>query len=208
MAKQQEPVLSKVEGSVVTPERFAQGQTYAEWSAAVDRNQARFQENYEGTQISEHDANALRDLVALPNGPARCLALGEAWCPDVFRGMPVMARIAEVSGMELRVFFRDQNKDIMAEFLNHGEHESIPTFVFYTKDHNYIAHWIERPARAQEEMPALRKINEPLGNPELPQEERQKAIQAYIDFQHGPVWAGWRDATVTEIRELLEQRCR
>ena len=200
MAKQQE--------SVVTPERFAQGQSYADWFQAIDRNQARFQENYEGTQVSAEDARVLRELVALPNGPARCLALGEAWCPDVFRGLPVIARIAEASGMELRVFFRDQNKDIMAEFLKQGEYESIPAFVFYTKDHHYIAHWIERPALANEQMPILRKINEPLRNPDLPQEERAKHIQAYIDFQHGPVWAGWRDATVREIRELLEQRCR
>ncbi len=194
--------------SVVTAERFAQGQTYADWFQAIDRNQARFQENYEGTTVSEDDAAALRQLVALPNGPARCLALGEAWCPDVFRGLPVMAKVAEASGMELRVFFRDQHKDIMAEFLNNGESESIPTFVFYTRDMQYIAHWIERPKLAQEEMHILREINEPLRNQDISQEGRQKAIQAYVDFQHGPVWAGWRDATVSEIRELLEQRCK
>ena len=192
--------------SVVTPERFAQGMPYEQWVEAIDRNQARFQENYEGTSISDEDASALRKLVESDNGPARCLALGEAWCPDVFRGLPVMARIAEASGMELRVFFRDQNKDIMAEFLKHGEHESIPTLVFYTRDHRYIGHWIERPALANEEMPKLRELTEPLGNPDLAQEERQKHIKAYIDFQHGPVWGGWRDATIREIRELLEQR--
>ncbi len=194
--------------SVVTSERFAQGLTYTDWLAKIERNQKRFEENYSETTVSDDDARALRDLVALPNGPARCLALGEDWCPDVFRGLPVMARVAEAAGMELRVFFRDQNKDIMAEFLNHGEHESIPTLVFYTKDHKYIAHWIERPALAQEEMPLLRTINEPLRNPDLPAEERQQHIQAYIDFQHGPAWAGWRQATIKEIRALLEERCR
>jgi len=193
--------------SVVTPERLSQGLTYKDWIARIDRNEARFQENYDETAVSDDDARALRDLVDKPNGPARCLALGEPWCPDVFRGLPVMARIAEASGMELRVFFRDENKDIMAEFLHHGEHESIPTFVFYTRDHKYIAHWIERPALAQEQMSELRKINEPLRNPDITPEERQKAIQAYIDFQHGPVWAGWRQAEIKEIRSLLEERC-
>src|SRR3972149_10855236 len=155
MAKQKEPVLSEAKESVVTLERFAQGLAYAQWVQAIDRNQARFQENYEGTQVSDDDARALRELVALSNGPARCLTLGEAWCPDVFRGLPVMARIAEASEMELRCFFRDQNKDIMAEFLKQGEHESIPTFVFYTRDHRYIAHWIERPALANGQVPGL-----------------------------------------------------
>ncbi len=194
--------------SVVTPERFAQGLTYSDWFAQIDRNEKRFQENYDETAVSDDDARALRELVALPNGPALCLAIGEAWCPDVFRGLPVMARAAEAAGMELRVFFRDQNKDIMAEFLNHGEHESIPVFVFYTKDHKYIGHWIERPALAEEQMPELRKINAPLNDPDLPAEERQKYIQAYHDFQHGPIWSGWRQATIKEIRDLLEDRCR
>jgi hypothetical protein len=205
MVEQKQPVLSKAEGSVVTPERFEQGLTYEQFLAAIDRNQARFQENYDGTKVSDDDARALRELVARPDGPARCLALGEAWCPDVFRGLPVMARIAEAAGLELRCFFRDQHKDIMAEFLKHGEHESIPTFVFYTRDHRYIAHWIERPALANEQMSQLHEISAPLRNPDLSAEERQKHIQAYIDFQQGPVWAGWRDATVRDIRELLEK---
>jgi hypothetical protein len=196
------------EQSVVTPERFAQGLTYEAYLGKIERNQARFQENYDGTKVAEDDARALRELVARPDGPARCLALAEDWYPDVFRGLPVIARIAEASGMELRVFLRDQNKDIMTEFLKGGEHESIPALVFYTRDHHYIAHWIERPALANEQLPLLRDVTAPLRNQELPEEERKQALQGYIDFQNGPVWAGWRDATVREIRALLEERCR
>ena len=198
--------MTQQKESVVTPERFAQGQPYNEWIKGIDRNLERFQENYDGTHISDEDAAALKELVGRPNGPARCLALGEAWCPDVFRGLPVMARIAEAGGMDLRVFFRDQNNDIMAEFLKHGEHESIPTLVFYTKDHEYIAHWIERPAKANEEMSELQKLTAPLRNADITPEEREKHIKAYVAFQHGPVWAGWRDAAVTEIRQLLEDK--
>jgi hypothetical protein len=194
--------------SVVTPERFASGLTYAQYIDKIERNKKRFEENYDETSVSDDDARALRELVALSNGPARCLVLGEDWCPDVFRGMPVIARIAEVSGMELRIFPRDENKDIMAEFLNHGEHESIPTVVFYTRNHEYIAHWIERPALAQEQMPELRKISAPLQNADLSEEERQKHIEAYRQFQHGPIWLGWRQATIKEIRALLEERCK
>ncbi|MEX1254382.1 MAG: thioredoxin family protein [Dehalococcoidia bacterium] len=192
--------------SVVTPERFAQGLSYDKWFEGIETNQDRFTENYEEFKLSEEDAAAFKALVARPDGPAKCLALGEAWCPDVFRGLPVIAKIAEASGMELRVFFRDQNKDIMAEFLNHGEHESIPTLVFYTRDHRCIGHWIERAALANEEMPKLRELTAPLRNPDLPAEERQNYIKAYAEFQHGPVWDGWRHAQVREIREMLEQR--
>ena len=199
--------MTQQQESVVTPERFASGLTWEQYLAHIKRNVEKFEYNYRETVISDDDARALRDLAQKDNGPAKVMALGEDWCPDVFRGLPVIARVAEAAGMELRVFFRDQNKDIMAEFLHHGEHESIPTFVFYTRDHKYIAHWIERPALAQEEMSILRAINEPLRNPDLSAEERQKHIQAYVDFQHGPTWAGWRQATIKEIRALLEQHC-
>ena len=198
--------MTQQKESVVTRERFAQGQPYDEWIKGIDRNLERFQENYEGTHISDEDAAALKALVARPNGPARCLALGGSWCPDVFRVGSVMARIAEVSGMELRVFFRDQNNDIMAEFLKHGEHESIPTLVFYTKEHEYIAHWIERPAKANEEMSKLQELTAPLRNADITPEEREKHIKAYVEFQQGPIWAGWRDAAVSEIRQLLEDK--
>lgn len=186
--------------SVVTPQRFAQGLTYGQWVEAIDQNQERFHQEYERTALSDDDVLAFRELVARPQGPASCLALAEPWCPDVCRGLPVMARIAEAAGIELRVLFRDQNKDIVAEFLKDGQFESIPTFVFYTRDHRYIAHWIERPAVAHEQMGELMKIFE--GRP------REEAMADYARFQNGPIWANWRHETIREIRQLLTERCR
>jgi hypothetical protein len=115
-----------------------------------------------------------------------------------------MARIAEAGGIELRVFPRDENLDIMSEFLNQGQHQSIPTFVFYTSDHRYIAHWIERPAKANAEMGEYMKQYEGLDRNKP--EDYQKMRQIAEEFQRGPVWAGWRNETVREIRDLLEQK--
>jgi Thioredoxin len=187
--------------SVGTPERCDSGLTYADYLSRIERNREKFQFNYDQTAISEDDAEAFRRLA---EKASRVLALGEDWCPDVFRGLPVMARIAEASGMELRVFPRDDNLDIMNEFLNHGESQSIPTFVFYTSDHRYVGHWIERPAKANAEMGEVMKRYEGLdrNNPD----DYQKLRRIANEFQQGPVWANWRDETVREIRELLEQK--
>lgn len=187
--------MALAKDSVVTPERFASGLTYQEYIAQIQRNQEKFEFNYQETKLSEDDMQAFRELVARPDGPAKVLVLGEDWCPDVFRGMAVMARIAEAAGMEMRVFPRDQNMDIMNEFLNQGEHQSIPTFVFYTRDHKCLAHWIERPALANWQRPIQMKIFEG--------RSREEAMPDYEKFQQGEVWAGWRQATVQEVRELL-----
>lgn len=185
--------------SVVTPERFKQGLTYQQFIDQIKVNQDRFQMNYEGTTISDEDAKALRALKAKENGPAKVLVLGEDWCPDVYRGLPVLQRMAEAADWDLRVFPRDENKDIMAEFLKDGEYESIPTAVFYTKDNRYILHWIERPQQANDEMPVMRKLYEG--------RTREEAAPDVLKFQQeSPIWAGWRDATVTELRRLLEEK--
>lgn len=182
--------------TVVTPERFASGFTWPEYLARIRRNKEKFEHNYRETAPSDEDAEAFRRLAAREDGPAKVLALAEDWCPDVFRGLPVMARIAEAAGMEFRIFPRDENLDIMNEFLNRGEHQSIPTFVFYTRDHRYIAHWTERPARANAEMPEMLKL--------FAGKSREEARPLYEEFQRGPIWDGWRRETVREIRELLQ----
>lgn len=195
--------------SVVTPERFAAGYTYAGYLDSIERNRARFEENYAAMTISGEDAAALRELASKPNGPAKLLVIGEDWCPDVFRGLPVFQRIAEAAGIELRVFKRDENKDVIAEFLNGGEFESIPVAVFYTKDHDYIAHWIERPQLAYQDMrEKLAPMYARWRKPDPTDEERAQFRQEYIDFQNGPIWANWRQETVREVIALLREKVR
>jgi hypothetical protein len=186
--------------SVVTPERFAAGMTWQQYLDHIQRNKAKFQYNYDETTVPETYAKRLQALAKHPNGPAKVLILGEDWCPDVFRGMPVIVRIAEAAGLEVRIFPRDDNLDIMSEFLNRGEHQSIPVAVFYTRDHDYIAHWIERPAKAEAELDEMRKLFDGLDREKDIQEMRRRNDE----FQKGPMWANWRDATITEITDLLE----
>ncbi len=194
------------QASVVTPERFAQGQSYAEYVGSIERNQKRFEENYAGTEVSAEDIANYKALMAKPNGPAKLMVVGEDWCPDVFRGMPVFQKLAEATGLEIKIFKRDENKDIIAEFLNGGEFESIPVAVFYTKDMDEISHFIERPAKAQAEMKDLAPMYARLRKPDMTDEERAAARQEYIDFQNGPVWGGWRDETIKECLRALQAK--
>jgi hypothetical protein len=192
--------MTQPKESVVTAERFAVGLTYQEYRERIQRNQAKFDYNYDQTRLADDDARAFRELASRPDGPARVLALAEDWCPDVFRGLPVMARIAEAAGMELRVFSRDQNIDIMNEFLHQGKHQSIPVFVFYTRSQRYLAHWTERPALANEQMQLVNAI--------FQGKTAEEALPEYDRFQQGEVWANWRQETVREILGLLTSVCR
>lgn len=193
--------------SVVTPERYATGMTYADYVASIERNQKRFEENYDGTTVTADDTAKLKSLMARPGGPAKIMVIGEDWCPDVFRGLPVFQRVAEATGMELRMFPRDQNSDIMGEFLAGGEHQSIPVAVFYTKDMDYIAHFTERPQLALQEMrEKLGPMYARLRKPDMTPEEKEAAKQESIAFQNGPVWANWRQETIRECIAMIEEK--
>ena len=186
--------------SVVTPQRFASSQTYPDFRKQFPQNEEKFQFNYDNTAVSPEDAKALKDLVAKPNGPKKMLVIGVDWCPDVYRGLPVFKRIAEAAGMELKIVERDQNLDVMNEFLNQGEFQSVPVAIFYTGDQKEIYHFTERPKKANEEMHHMRAIREG----KTPEEARPMVDE----FQKGPIWAGWRDATVKEIVSELQAKTR
>ena len=188
------------ETSVVTPQRFNQGFNYPDYIGQIKVNKARFDGFYNGFELKQEDADFFKELVGRPNGPAKMLVLGEDWCGDVVRGLPVLARIAEAAGMEASIFPRDLNHDIMNEFLKEGQWMSIPCAVFYTKDHQYICHWIERPAIAEREMAdmeeAIRTDNPQINDQEFSRERRTRTA-ARAD--------AWIEATVVELKELLAE---
>jgi hypothetical protein len=186
--------------SVVTPERYNSALSYKDFRAQFPQNADKFDFNYENTHISDSDAKALKDLVAKPNGPKKMLVIGVDWCPDVYRGLPVFVRIAEAAGMELRVVERDQNLDIMNEFLNQGEFQSVPVAIFYTDKMDEIYHLTERPKQANEQMGEMRKIREG--------KTQEEAAPLVAEFQKGPIWGGWRDATVKEVIQELQAATR
>lgn len=183
---------------VVTPERFASALTYQQYIGQIEKNKDEFDANYQGTTVSEEYKTRLQALAAKANGPKKLLVLGEDWCPDVYRGMPVLARLAEAGGIEMKVLPRDQHLDVMNQYLNKGEFQSIPTALFYTGDLDLILVWHERPQQANDQMPEMRKLFEG--------RTREEAADDVAAFRKGPIWAGWRDATVSELTRLLEEQ--
>ncbi len=186
------------ETSVVTPQKFSEGFSYTDYIGQIKVNKDRFNGYYNDYPLKPEDAAFFKELAGRPNGPAKMLVLGEDWCGDVIRGLPVLARIAEAGGMEMSIFPRDLNHDIMNEYLKNGQWMSIPCAVFYTKDHQYICHWIERPAVAEREIgemeEAIRGANPEITDQEFSRERRTRTLAKAGE---------WIEATVVELKELL-----
>jgi Thioredoxin len=194
----------------VTRERFEQGISYQQWKDGMTRNQERFEANERNVPLEDADVEAFR---ALPK-PVNVLVLAEDWCGDVIANMPILGRIAgEVDTLNLRVFLRDQNLDIMDQYLLRGQHRSIPTFVFFDDDFNELGRWIERPDSVTElrakKRAEIYASNPEFGSPDapvdqLPEETRARLNYEIADMREEMVPFANREV-VRELRELAEQ---
>ena len=188
------------EASVVTPERYSQGMTYDQYMETVKVNKARIEEYYANVALDSEQTARLQDLASQEGGPARMMVIGEDWCGDVVRELPVLARVAEAAGLELRIFPRDENHDIMNEFLKEGLYMSIPVAVFYDQGHEYICHWIERSEAANREQgeieAAIRSEQPDISDQDFGRQRRARTAARAGD---------WQRATVDELVGLLQE---
>ena len=188
------------ETSVMTPERYSEGLTFDQYMDTIKVNKARFEEYYASVQVGSTQTAALQALVAADGGPSRMMVIGEDWCGDVVRELPVLARVAEAAGLELRIFPRDENHDIMNEFLKEGQYMSIPVAVFYDKDHDYICHWIERSQAANREQGEIEAAIR-AEQPDINDQDFGRQRRARTSARAGD----WQQATVDELVGVLQE---
>ena len=193
----------------ITRDRFDQGLTYEQFKAQMTRNQERFERNERAFQIDPTDLAAFKNLPA----PVNVLALAEDWCGDVVDNLPIVGRLAAESGtLNVRVFLRDQNLDLMDQFLKDGQYRSIPVFAFFDGDFNALGHFIERPESVTQRMAQVRAAlyaeHPEFGSPETPisqlSEEARSALQAAVSEQREQNRAANNADVVRALRAIVE----
>src|SRR4030095_816420 len=129
---------------VMTRERCEQGMTIEQYIDHMSFNRERFVEKLDETTIGPEDTRLLARLGTV----RRALVLGEDWCGTSLAHGPDMAKLGEGGPrIEMRLLPRDQNLDVMDQYLKKGLYRSIPVFVFFDEHMNEVARFIEtRPA--------------------------------------------------------------
>ncbi len=165
----------------VTRERFLTGLTYDQYKAQMTRNQERFQSNESNLKLSDADLAPFRGLAKSRD----VLVLAEDWCGDVIANLPILGRIAKESGkLNVRVFLRDQNPDIMDLYLNKGQFKSIPVFVAFDDQFKEIGRFIERPDSVTklraEKRAALFAAHPEFGSPDAPIDQLPEDVRVKV----------------------------
>ena len=108
------------------------------------------------------------------------ILLSEAWCGDAAQNVPVIAKMSDVSErIELKIFLRDENPDIMDHYLTSGA-RAIPRLICLGKtDLKELWTWGPRP------FPAQQMMKEHKTNPVESQEVVLKIIQLWYARDRG-----------------------
>ena len=226
--------------SVVTAERFVTGLTFDDyvryagspenlqreagwWLGPVRQDLSGLLRTwYERNRLSEAQTAAIQWLARQPDGPARILVISEEWSSDCRRDVPMLARLAEAGGLELRIFTRDgrtlgrgpralpaesPNADIVNEFLRVEDgqtYQSIPVAVFYAKDLEYLYHYTEFPAIYHKQR--IWAAMQAQSSGDTREERWENFLGEWGALQQGPFFRLWASAAVDEILSALHER--
>jgi len=153
---------------------------YADFVAGAEENRSLWEGVYRVTPIPEW---ALK--LACDRGRGiKLLAIVEDWCGDASNTVPVLAKLGDAARcLETRVLKRDENPDVMDQYLTNGA-RSIPIVIVLNEDLEELGHWGPRPVALQQWV---------MEHKDVPKEERYKQVRRWYAKDRGE----------TTMREVL-----
>lgn len=90
------------------------------------------------------------------------IVITEGWCGDAAQNLPIINKMAKATpNIEMRLHLRDENLDLMDQFLTDGRSRSIPKLICIDADtHEVVGTWGPRPETAQEMAKDLKYMSE------------------------------------------------
>ena len=93
----------------------------------------------------------LEESVRRISAPQTWLVITEGWCGDAAQIVPVLNKIAELNDkITLKFSLRDDNLELMDQYLTNGRSRSIPKLVVLDENNEELFNFGPRPAVLQE----------------------------------------------------------
>ncbi|MBG9376690.1 thioredoxin family protein [Panacibacter sp. DH6] len=93
----------------------------------------------------------LEERIRAITAPQTWLILTEGWCGDAAQIIPVLQKMTALNNhIQLKCLLRDENLELMDQYLTNGISRSIPKLVVLDENNNELFSWGPRPAALQE----------------------------------------------------------
>ncbi|WP_442597577.1 thioredoxin family protein [Neobacillus sp. D3-1R] len=150
---------------------FEKGMTFEEYVNSMQVNQQEVKRVYEQVTFTEEDLLAFKSAA---NRKWKGIVLTADWCGDAALCVPIVQRMAEESQMKLHFLIRDENLELMDQYLTNGKSRAIPIFVFINEDGEEVMVWGPRSAEVEKMIQSLRSE---LPAPDVPDfQEKQQSM--------------------------------
>lgn len=188
--------MTEVKFEVITPDILKSAYTYDEYREMTDNLLAANKttgENHSETMLHYTKMNihrmkrldkqieldpVLEDQLKKIDRKMIWLVLTEAWCGDAAQLIPLFQKMADTNEhIELKLILRDENIELMEQFLFRGKSRSIPKLICLDAESlEVLGEWGPRPVLAQDLYDSVRSI------PETPyQEVAERLHKWYAD---------------------------
>ncbi|GAA0328882.1 thioredoxin family protein [Bacillus carboniphilus] len=126
---------------------FEKGLTFDQYIDGMTVNKEEMVSILDSFKLDEDDAELLEKI---KDANLRAIVLTEDWCGDALLNNPILVKMANHIGMEVRFLLRDQNLELMDQYLTNGTSRAIPIFVFIDENGEEKAVWGPRAPKLQQ----------------------------------------------------------
>jgi hypothetical protein len=150
---------------------FEKGMNQYEYVRHMQVHQENLLKVYNEFHLTSED---LPYLQPLQTKGIKAVVLTADWCGDAMVNLPIFMRLAHEALIETRYLIRDENLELMDQYLTNGTARSIPIIIFLNQDGEEIGKWGPRAPKVQELVDKLKKS--------LPDKESPDYEQAFKEF--------------------------
>ncbi|OMP68028.1 thioredoxin family protein [Domibacillus epiphyticus] len=103
----------------------------------------------------------------------RVVVITEDWCGDAMLNVPILFALAKAADMDVRLLLRDENLELMDQYLTNGTSRAIPIFIFINEEGEEQAVWGPRAPAVQEMVTNYRSSLPPRDHHDFEEKSRE-----------------------------------
>ncbi|AOV08116.1 thioredoxin family protein [Sporosarcina ureilytica] len=168
-------------------EWFNKGLTPEQYMETLDKHKEAFNHIYESFSV-ENDETFLQQL---NEKNVRAVVLAEPWCGHCMLNIPVLLRLSEKANMPIKFLLRDENLELMDQYLTNGKSRTIPIMIFINENGDEIAKWGPIADKTKQYVDELRKDLPPKESEEYDEKFKELIAITGKEFkENADLWNG------------------
>ncbi|MCD3220750.1 thioredoxin family protein [Staphylococcus sciuri] len=175
---------------------YEQAQPIKEYVNDMTTNKEQLLDIYQSFQLPKNDER----LDKIKDKNYKVLVITEDWCGDAMMNIPVLLNIADYANIEVKAFHRDEDTNLIDQYLTNGTARSIPIFVFLNEKHEQEHVWGPRAISVQKFVENIRKDLPSKDDPTYAEKEKEVHHSIHETYQNKTeFWGDVYESIVSSI---------